>query len=61
MNKKLAMLMFAIGLGAATAPAFSADCYVACGRNFNKCLSDQIFDVDYCNQAYDNCIAAFCS
>jgi hypothetical protein len=38
MNKKLASLMFAIGLGVASAPAF-ASCTYYCVSEYNACIA----------------------
>ena len=56
MNKKFAMLMFALGVGTASAPAFAALCEVQCSRNFSQCRANPLFDYDYCYQAYENCL-----
>ena len=37
MNKKLATLLFAIGIGAASAPAF-ASCTYYCVAEYNACI-----------------------
>jgi len=56
MNKKLATLMFAIGLGAAAAPAFATSCEAQCGRNFGQCLANPLYDAEFCNQRYEDCL-----
>lgn len=56
MNKKLAMLMLAIGLGAATAPAFALECGVYCARGFSACFGKEGYDQLLCVDTYEACL-----
>lgn len=48
MNKKFATLMFAIGLGAAAAPAFAFSCAFYCNKELIACLkSGELAEVCY--------------
>jgi len=38
MNKKVAALLFAIGLGAASSPVVAASCKFACAAEYNHCV-----------------------
>lgn len=38
MNKKIATLMFAIGLGMAASPVFAASCKTYCSEDFRRCV-----------------------
>ncbi|WP_296952155.1 hypothetical protein [uncultured Massilia sp.] len=39
MNRKIALLMFAIGVGAASAPALAASCQGLCAAAYRSCIS----------------------
>jgi hypothetical protein len=56
MNKKLATLLFAIGLGTAAAPAF-ASCAYWCEADYNTCLQ-RGFDPAQCEAQLDACYDA---
>lgn len=55
MNKKLALLLFAIGLGAASAPALADSCQSYCIRAYNYCL-DHGGDYTTCTETFDQCM-----
>jgi len=58
MNKKLALLMFAIGLGATAAPAFADKCEAQCFRNRKACLAENINGPEFCEQRLQECLEA---
>lgn len=57
MNKKLAMLMFAIGLGAAAAPAL-ASCQYYCAVEHRACLASSTNPAEECEPEYEACVDA---
>lgn len=63
MNKKLGILLFAIGLGTA-ASAFAVDrgdweCQYICRVDYQGCV-DGGGDMDYCNAWLSNCLQMRC-
>ncbi len=56
MNQKLALLMFAIGLGAASAPALAASCQSYCVAAYRSCLAAGV-DIATCSEENDACFA----
>lgn len=57
MNKKLAMLMFAIGLGAAAAPVLAVSCEHYCALARNACSASGT-DLGTCNDNYNDCVGS---
>lgn len=55
MNKRLALLVFAIGLGAASAPALANSCQSYCIMAYNWCI-DHGGDRDTCQDTFDHCM-----
>jgi hypothetical protein len=58
MNKKIAALLFALGLGAASAQALALSCSGACLRNYQACVANGYPEAE-CDLArldcYDRC------
>jgi len=48
MNKKIALLMLSIGIGAASAPAFAFSCISICNGRFQGCLKDSRYTEQMC-------------
>jgi len=48
MNKKIALLIFSIGIGAASAPAFAFSCISICNGRYQACLKDGIQTEERC-------------
>ena len=57
MNRKFATLLFALGLGAASAPAF-ASCDFFCNRDRTVCLAGTQYTDEECNATYEACAIA---
>lgn len=55
MNRKLALLMFAIGVGTATAPAFAFSCAYYCSIERKACLSEGSTAAE-CNDVFQACM-----
>ena len=55
MNRKFALLMFAIGLGAASAPALAVSCERLCLFERETCIA-QTSDSTSCQLAYWACV-----
>lgn len=47
MNKRIAMLIFSIGIGVASAPAF-ASCISICNGQYQGCLQDGRYTEEQC-------------
>jgi hypothetical protein len=58
MNKKFATLVFAIGLGAASAPAF-ASCLSACAAIYRTCIAAGGATAD-CRAEQQECVETTC-
>jgi hypothetical protein len=57
MNKKLATLLFAIGVGAASASAMAGPCEYWCHYGRTSCLNSPGIDPATCDENYLNCMA----
>jgi hypothetical protein len=57
MNKKLATLLFAIGIGAAAAPAFAGQCQAYCQNARMACEATVGVDPATCSDNFMNCMA----
>jgi len=55
MNKKLATLMFALGIGIASAPAIAFSCESICKGRHNGCLAGSQYTTEECDAAYAAC------
>jgi hypothetical protein len=58
MNKKFATLMFALGLGVASAPAF-ASCESACAAIYRSCIANGGATAD-CRAEQQECLVTTC-
>ncbi|HZX29034.1 MAG TPA: hypothetical protein VFF16_18305 [Telluria sp.] len=54
LNKKIALFLFAIGVGAAL-PAFADQCYYTCSQQANHCLASG-GDPDTCDAQKEQCL-----
>ena len=54
MNRKIALLMFAIGVGAASAPALAASCQGLCAAAYRNCISWGV-DAATCTAEREEC------
>ncbi|WP_323144524.1 hypothetical protein [Massilia phyllosphaerae] len=55
MNRKIALLMFVIGLGAASAPVLADSCAAHCQNAKNWCLNNTA-DRDACMATFSACM-----
>lgn len=59
-NRKFASLLFALGIGAASAPVFAADCSYYCWADHRACLSgvNGPTPADVCDTFYQDCLSS---
>ena len=58
MNKKLAMWLFAIGVGAAAAPVVATDCSYSCWADHRACLNGSATPAEVCDAFYQDCLSS---